>query len=118
MTGFKKGTRTQHFFHKSMQARHNRSYISSLVTSDGTNLTSSQAISREAIQFYSALFSDDLPPKKIEENTILSCIPSIVTREMNDSLMRPISMSNLEGVVSSLLKGKALGPDGFPAEFF
>ena len=101
-----------------MEARCNRSYISSLVTSDGTHLTSSQAISREAIQFYSALFSDDLPPMKIEENTILSCIPSVVTREMNDSLMRPISMFDLEGVVFSMRKGRALGTDSFPIEFF
>ena len=48
----------------------------------------------------------------------MSCIPFVVTREMNDSLMRPIIMSDLEGVVSSLPKGKAPGPDGFPAEFF
>lgn len=48
----------------------------------------------------------------------MSCIPSVVTRELNDSLMRPVSMSDLEGVVSSLPKGKAPGPDGFPAEFF
>ena len=81
-------------------------------------MTSSQVVSREAIQFYSALFSDDLPPTEIEENTILSCIPSVVTREMYDSLMRPISMSELEGVVFGMRKGKDPRPDGFPVEFF
>ena len=55
---------------------------------------------------------------EIEKNTIISCIPSIVTREMNDSLMRPISMSELEGMVFSMRKGKAPGPDGFLVEFF
>ena len=37
------------FFHKSMQARCNKSCISSLVTSEGTRLTFSQVIFREAI---------------------------------------------------------------------
>ena len=109
MTGFKKVTRTLHFSINLCKLD---------VIGVTLHLTSSQVVSREAIQFYSALFSDDLPPMEIEENTILSCIPSVVTREMNDSLMRPVSMPNLEGVVSNLPKGKAPGLDGFPAEFF
>ena len=49
---------------------------------------------------------------------ILSCIPSIVTREMNDSLMQFICMFELEEAVSSLHKGNASGPDGFTVKFF
>ena len=81
-------------------------------------MTSSKGISKEDIQFYSTLFSDDLPLVEIEENTILSCIPSVVIREMNDSLMRSITMSKLEGVVLGMRKGKAPRPDGLPFENF
>ena len=77
------------------------------------HLASSQDISSEAIQFYFTLSPDDLPPAEIEENTMMSYIPSVVTRSMNDSLMRPISMFELEGVVFSMRKGKAPGLDGF-----
>ena len=103
------GDKNTAFFHKSVQARRNRSYISSLVTSDGTHLTSSQAISREAIQFYSAPFLDDLPPAEIEENTILSCIPSLVTREMNDSLMGQLVCLTWRGWSSAYRRVKLLG---------
>ena len=48
----------------------------------------------------------------------MSCIPSIVTREMNDSLMRPISMFELERAVFGMRKRKAPGPNGFSVEFF
>ena len=34
------------------------------------------------------------------------------------TLMMPTSMSELEGVVFGMRKGKALGPNGFPIEFF
>ena len=37
---------------------------------------------------------------------------------MNDSLIHPILMSRVENVVFGMNKGKALGPDGFPVEFF
>ena len=37
---------------------------------------------------------------------------------MNDYLMHPISLEELEEVVFVMPKGKAPGPDGFPVEFF
>ena len=101
-----------------MQARRNMSYISSLATFDMMHQTSSQAMSRKTINFYSTIFLDDLSLVDIEENKILSYIHSIVIREMNDSLMQPICMSDLEEVVFNLCKGKASRPDSFPVEFF
>ena len=32
--------------------------------------------------------------------------------------MRDISLEELEGIIFSMKKGKALGPDGFPIDFF
>ncbi|XP_059073635.1 uncharacterized protein LOC131874329 [Cryptomeria japonica] len=112
------GDKNTVFFHKSVQGCQNRSYISSLVNSDDLHLASFQAISREAIRFYSTLFLEDSLLTDNEENIILSCIPSLVSRAMNDSLMRLISMSKLEEVVFSMHKGKALRPDGFLVKFF
>lgn len=37
-----------------------------------------QALSREATPYYSALFIEDSPPAKVEENMILAYIPSLV----------------------------------------
>ena len=49
---------------------------------------------------------------------ILSCIPSLVSRDLKQQLMRDISLEELEGVVFNMKKGKAPGPDGFPKDFF
>ena len=41
-----------------------------------------------------------------------------ITQDMNDYLMRPISLEELEEVVFGMPNGKAPGPDGFLVEFF
>ena len=75
-------------------------------------------MTKEALQFYSNPFTEDSQPIAEEENLILSCIPSLITNAMNDSLLPPILISKLEEFVFGMNKGKALGPDGFPIEFF
>lgn len=81
-------------------------------------MTSLPALFQEATQYFSTLFSEDSPLANNEENIILSCIPSLITQEMNDYLMRSISLEELEEVVFGMPKGKAPSPDGYPVEFF
>ncbi|XP_057826868.2 uncharacterized protein LOC131038443 [Cryptomeria japonica] len=104
------GDKNTTFFHK-------EGYISSMVNSEGILLTSLPTLSHEASQYYSSLFSEDSPLAEDEENMILACIPSLVTNMMNKSLMRLISLSELEEVVFGMRKGKVIGPNGFPIEF-
>ena len=96
----------------------NPSNISSLVNSQGIQLTSLPVLFWEATQYFSTLFSEDSPPTDNEDNIISSCIPSIITQEMNDYLMRLISLEELDKVVFGMPKGKAPSPDGYPVELF
>ena len=73
---------------------------------------------QEATRYFSTLFSEDSHPADNEENIILSCIPSLITQEMNNYLMRPISLEELEEVDFGMPKAKAPCPNGFPIEFF
>lgn len=54
----------------------------------------------------------------MEENQVLACIPPLVSREMNEQLMGPILLEELERIVFHMRKGKAPGPDGFLVGFF
>ena len=54
----------------------------------------------------------------VETRAILDCIPQLVSSSMNKDMLRPILLEELEKVVFRMKKGKALGPDGFPIEFF
>ena len=73
---------------------------------------------KETLQFYSNLFTKDSQPATKEENLILSCIPSLINNAMNDSLLHPILISELEEVVFGMNKGKAPSLDGFPCNSF
>ena len=48
----------------------------------------------------------------------MDCIPHLVSAEMNEALLHPISLAKLEKIVFNMKKGKAPGPDGFSIEFF
>lgn len=92
--------------------------ISSIVSSLGDQSSSFWDISREAIQYYSTLFAEDSPLARDEENIILDYIPAIVTNEINESLIRTISLDELERIVFQMKKGKTPRPNGFTVEFF
>ncbi|XP_059064720.1 uncharacterized protein LOC131044660 [Cryptomeria japonica] len=112
------GDRNTAFFHNSVKARRQGNSISSLVSHDGAQLSSSADISREAVNYFSNLFSREDIAARAEEGAILDCIPQLVSAEMNGVLLCPILLPELEKVVFNMKKGKAPGPDGFPIEFF
>ena len=101
-----------------MKARRHGNSIVGLVNDRGEHLSSFLEMFREAVQYFESLFREDAQGGFPEEAQVLSCIPSLVTEDMNQQLMREISLEELEGVVFSMKKGKAPGPDGFPIEFF
>ena len=84
----------------------------------GEVLSSFQDISNEAMRYFASLFREDSEGESVEEAHVLSCIPSLVSQEMKEHLMRAISLEELERTVFQMKKGKAPGPDGFPIEFF
>lgn len=89
-----------------------------MVSPEGDHLHSNNEISRAAINYFSDLFSKEDIDAREEERAILDCIPHLVSEEMNEALLCPIMLPELEKVVFSMKKGKAPGPDGFPIEFF
>lgn len=112
------GDRNTTFFHNFVKAQRYGNSITSLISSEGAQLSSCVDISREVVSYFSNLFTKDEFIVVEEERAILNCIPPLVSDEMNDALVRPILLSELEEVVFHMKKGKAPGPNGFPIEFF
>lgn len=112
------GDRNTAFFHNMVKARRSGNSITSLVTASRDQLFSKEAISLEAIRYFSHLFSKEEPGALVENTSILDCIPKLVSNNMNRNMLKPIVLEELEKVVFGMKKGKALGPDGFPIEFF
>ncbi|XP_057836070.2 uncharacterized protein LOC131046358 [Cryptomeria japonica] len=90
------GDRNTAFFHYSVQAHRNKCFISSLVNSEGISIFAQHALSREARQYYSNLFTEDSVPAEADENRVLACIPSLISNEVNASLICPVTLSEVE----------------------
>lgn len=101
-----------------MKARRHGNSIPVLTNNRGEQCLSLQEMSRESLQFFQSLFREDSQGETVEENQVLDCIPSRVSREMNEKLLSPILLEELAKIVFHMRKGKAPGPDGFPVEFF
>ena len=66
---------------------------------NGEIFSSSASSSGEAARFFTSLLSEDSHPAEEDEALILSSIPTLVSREMNESLLRPVSLPELEVVI-------------------
>lgn len=85
---------------------------------EGDHLSSNCDISKAAINYFLDLFSKEDLDVIEEEKEILDYIHHLVSAEMNEALLHPMSLTELEKVVFDMKKGKATSPDGFLIEFF
>lgn len=112
------GDKNTTFFHSSVKEKSYGNLITSIISRQGDPLSSFQAISKEVVRFFSSLFTKENQMAGAEEDLVLDCIPQVVSREMNNFLLKPISLDEVESIVFQMKKGKAPGPDGFPIDFF
>lgn len=101
-----------------MKARRHGNSIPILINDRGDQCLSLQEILRESLHFFQTLFREDSQGEVEVENQVLACIPSLVIGEMNEKLLCPILLEELKRIVFHMRKGKSLGSDGFPVEFF
>ena len=66
-------------------------------------------------EFYKKLFTSEKDGRKEE---VLEIVPSIVTREMNEGLIKEVIDEEIMKVVFELRALKALGLDGFNGMFY
>ena len=64
------------------------------------------------------IMMDPSPDKQRYIEQITRLIPSLVSQEQNDLLMKPVSLVEVEEEVFHMEVGKAPGLDGFTANFF
>ena len=62
----------------------------------------------EAVNYFSKLFTRDALPTEAEEQAILDYIPLLVSTKMNEALLSPIKLLELDKVVFNLKKERPL----------
>lgn len=112
------GDRNSRFFHKVTQSRNVRNSIRKIVTMDGRILTSPSEIKQEAAAHFQSFLNELNPPSPEVPVNLSELIDYRCSSEDAASLMKTVEAAEITEVIFSMPSNKALGPDGFPVEFY
>jgi hypothetical protein len=89
-----------------------------LEDAQGNHIMDHASIEDELVNYYKDLLSEPIRDKTQAIRKITRHIPSLITKEQNESLMRSITQEEVDQAVKEMPLGKTLGPDGFTTYFF
>ena len=94
------------------------SKIYKLKNSNVTQLETREDIEEELTNHFKEIMIEDNTDRGQDIDMIIALIPRIVSMEDNESLIKPISMQEVEEIMHLMAQGKAPGPDGFTSNLF
>ncbi|CAM8921539.1 unnamed protein product [Rhodiola kirilowii] len=116
----KAGDNNTTFFHKKANGRRKTNLVSQLRDAEGRIHTNQEEMQSVAITYFTSIFSTQPGQVSVSAEEIMASmddLPTRVTREHNDMLMRPFTERDIYAAVHQLHPLKAPGLDGIPAEF-
>lgn len=119
ITWMNHGDRNTTFFHRTVQARHGRNSIKSLLTATGFTITDPTDIKAEAVNHFKEFLNE-----QSDHNTIFGVenlrdlIEYHCPLEAAALLIKPFTDAEIKQVLFSMPANKAPGPDGYTAEFY
>lgn len=110
ITWLKEGHRNTQYFHRKAVWRARKNLIRRLRKSDGTWCSVPSDMERMASSYFQELYTKD---PTLSYETVLGCIDTKVTQQMNDLLDAPFSEKEVADALFQIGPIKAPGPDGF-----
>jgi len=100
-----------------IQRRHSN-WITHIQYEQGNKLNYHLYIEHDLVCFYNDLLYEPCPNWSATIKKIMWCIPKLVSTNHNDSLMRLITLEEVEQVVMEVPMGKSLDQGGITTDFF
>jgi hypothetical protein len=114
----KEGEKNTKFFHRSMVHKRYINKITQLEDNQGNPILDHASIEAELINYYKYLLMEPIRDRMSTIRKITRHIPSLITKEQNETLMRPITQEEVDQAVKEMPLGKAPWSDGFTTIFF
>lgn len=113
------GDKNNKYFHKSALVRAAANTMREIQCADGRVCTSQEEIKEEATNFFESLLTDQ--PEGLEGTSVLD-LQALINFKSSIAdqvkLKREVTETEIQKVLFSMPRNKALGPDGFTIEFF
>ena len=111
----KEGDKNTKFFHAHASKRRKQNTIVGIWDEQGRWCEDEESIAQAAISYFDNIYNSS-HPSQIEEVT--DAISSMVTDEMNESLIREFTRDEVVAALKQIHPNKAPGPDGMSTVFF
>ena len=85
---------------------------------DGSRIETHGEIEEELTHYFAKILNEDIQDRERDIAQITRLIPPSVTREVNEMLVKPVTLQEVEEAVNQMALGKSPGPDGFTSNFF
>jgi len=114
----REGERNTKFFHQAMIQHRQRNKIFSIKNEEGERIIEQEGIEKVLEGYHKEILTEPQVNREAATDLIYKENPRIITEEQNKALMRAATLEEVEEIVKSMSKNKALGPDGYTVEFY
>jgi hypothetical protein len=111
----KHGDRNTNFFHSRVTYRQRRNSIVGLRDSDGKWRINPDQVQTILTSYFQNIFLTSNPSSI---DTVLQCVPTMITNSMNEALSRPYTAPEVETALKQIAPLTVPSPDGLPPVFY
>ena len=114
---FEQGERPSRYFFQLQKTKAQKSHISSVYDSSGSEVLSQSEIENAHVDFYTSLFSEE-PIDVDMQNVLLSSLSHQLSRDQALLCEGPLTLDEISFSVNNMNTNKSPGPDGLTVEFY
>ena len=85
---------------------------------DGSRIETKGEIEAELSHYFLKILNEYVHDRERDITQITHSIPSTITRENSEMLIKMVSLQEVEEAINQMSLGKAPAPDGFTSNFF
>ncbi|KAL9677317.1 hypothetical protein QQ045_005545 [Rhodiola kirilowii] len=114
----KEGDSNTKYFHSRASQRRKRNTVNKIKDSNGSWITDEIEMCKEAVNYFSNIFTTSYQGNEVNWEESLSIIDSSNSSEQSEFLRAPFTQSEVQNAIFQIGATKAPGPDGYSALFY